>query len=623
MQVINILFLAGFLALSVPIIIHLLKNKKVKKVWLGSLRFLEAARKAQRRKRNLKERLLLLLRICAVLLLVFVFLRPYSGANQEYDKDDNATIILIDVSGSMSGKYKNKRMLNAAQNKAKELVGELEGKTNLTLAAFADDIVEIDNLEELQQTSGASTNYQKAIQWAQKRLLAAPKKHMDIIMISDMQRIGLQYDVEIDLPEFINFYIYPILPAGNSNQGILVAQIPEAIVGKTCKLYPELILSGDLPEKYEVNLLIDGEVVDGKISNIENGLKWKPETKGWHNAEIQLKTNDAWQFDNQFFFRIYAGALKSVLVVNGYNGQSRFTNASYYVEKAFNVNENEAYKSVNLSVKNKFNVSTEDLVVFCDFPGFSSKEETDFMEYIKNGGNAIFFIGDNSNTKQLNTLSQRGVFPAELEEIPNRTSRPILKWDEKHRALGLFKSRKYGNVSSIIFSEAFSLKPNEETTVLASLNNDNPAIVEIAHGKGKVIAIANSATRKYSDWPISRMFLPLVRELSIYLTGESEQNKTEDFKISSILNERILAGDSEIKPLTNFNSEESKIEFIGREAFLTTLGIHSPIDDVVELKKQKSSFSKKRQHENELFHWAGIGLLFFLLVEGFVSYLPK
>ncbi len=621
MQFINLLFLLGALALSIPVVIHLLKNKKVKKLWLGSLRFLQEAKKSKRRNRNLKELILLALRLLALAALVIVFLRPYIGSNQDYDVSESSTILLFDVSASMGGTYNEKSMFKEALEKAEDVLQKLEGKTNVSIAAFADDVIELESLKDIKLTTGAGTDYMKAINWAKDRLLAAPKRNMEIVMFSDLQASGLPQTSIESLPEYINFYVYPVLAAGDKNVGVRLEESPNAFIGKTCSINPEVLTSGNASPQGLAEIYVDKHLV--QEGSLEKGLKWKPEKVGWHEAEIRIKNEDAWAFDNSYRFKMFAGDAKSVLIVNGRKGKSRFTDASYFVEKAFSVSASSSQTDLNLQLSNEYRAGKENLVVFCDFPRFSDKGKEEFERYIENGGNAIFFLGDETNIEQMNALSQKGVFPARLSRLSAPFTRPIGNWDREHKALSLFKSLEYGSLTSLVFNETFNLKPNDNAKVLASLNDENPVITEVSYGKGKVVVVAGSATRNHSDWVVSRMFLPLIRELGLYLTGESERMQKAKTAVSSIWDVYSDRTDSLSQAVVNFNLEESQVACVSKEEFLNALRIHPINENIVVNKNKKISQSKKRMHNKEWFHWAVLALVFLLIVEGFISYLIK
>ena len=71
------LYLIGALGLAIPVILHLLHDRPKNKQAFGSLMFLDKTKPPVDRKRRPTHLLLLLLRCLALLLLAFVFARPF------------------------------------------------------------------------------------------------------------------------------------------------------------------------------------------------------------------------------------------------------------------------------------------------------------------------------------------------------------------------------------------------------------------------------------------------------------------------------------------------------------------------------------------------------------------
>src|SRR4029079_3660216 len=71
------LFLAGAVAASIPIVLHLLKREPEVHVKFSAVKLLRAAPVEHSQKRHLRELLLLALRVTALLLLAFAFARPF------------------------------------------------------------------------------------------------------------------------------------------------------------------------------------------------------------------------------------------------------------------------------------------------------------------------------------------------------------------------------------------------------------------------------------------------------------------------------------------------------------------------------------------------------------------
>ena len=76
-DVINQWFLAGTAMALVPIIIHLVQRRRIRKVVFSSVRFLRTMSRRVVRRRRLTELLLILLRTLALAALALAFARPF------------------------------------------------------------------------------------------------------------------------------------------------------------------------------------------------------------------------------------------------------------------------------------------------------------------------------------------------------------------------------------------------------------------------------------------------------------------------------------------------------------------------------------------------------------------
>ena len=104
MSFLNPLFWLGMAALAAPILVHLVRRSRAKRVEFPSLMFVRRIPQRTMRRKQLHNLLLLAMRCLAVLLLVLAFTRPYfsGGSNTEASSGGNrASVILLDRSFSM------------------------------------------------------------------------------------------------------------------------------------------------------------------------------------------------------------------------------------------------------------------------------------------------------------------------------------------------------------------------------------------------------------------------------------------------------------------------------------------------------------------------------------------
>ena len=140
------LYLIGALGLAIPIILHLLNDRPKNKQAFGSLMFLDKTKPPVDRKRRPTHLLLLLLRCLALLLLAFVFARPFVTVDDPAaagKRDRQWLTVLLDRSASMQ----RGDLWQQAKAKVETALGQLGPGDHFTLYAYGDTaerLVDID-----------------------------------------------------------------------------------------------------------------------------------------------------------------------------------------------------------------------------------------------------------------------------------------------------------------------------------------------------------------------------------------------------------------------------------------------------------------------------------------------
>src|SRR6478609_4119844 len=126
----NLAMLAGLVALSVPVIIHLLLRRKKKRLRFSTIQFFLQRDERSSQRRKLQNWLLLALRLLICALLVFVFARPYlrNSARAGADQQPRRVVIVLDRSLSMQANAANGPKWTQAIDAARQVVSGLATK---------------------------------------------------------------------------------------------------------------------------------------------------------------------------------------------------------------------------------------------------------------------------------------------------------------------------------------------------------------------------------------------------------------------------------------------------------------------------------------------------------------
>ncbi|MFN0243458.1 MAG: BatA domain-containing protein [Planctomycetota bacterium] len=127
---VNAALLWGAALASIPLIIHLLNRQRHKPMAWGAMRFVLAAYKKTRRRVQMENLLLLLLRMAAILLLAFALARPFTGRQSPLaglTESRRDVIIVLDGSASMGYRESVETVFERAVARARAIVRDLDG----------------------------------------------------------------------------------------------------------------------------------------------------------------------------------------------------------------------------------------------------------------------------------------------------------------------------------------------------------------------------------------------------------------------------------------------------------------------------------------------------------------
>ncbi len=205
-------FLIGAAAITIPLLLHLLRREVAPEVPFTAVRLLRQSPVERAHRRRLRDLLLLAARVAALLLLAAAFARPYVQAA----RTDQFRVVAIDRSYSMGGAARFGRALELAR----QAVDEAGTGEQIAVIAFDDraDVVAAPGsaanarsaLSGLTPGFGA-TRYRAAIEAARDVAAGASGR---IVVITDLQRAGWEGEPSATLPVGLQLEIKDVGEAG-------------------------------------------------------------------------------------------------------------------------------------------------------------------------------------------------------------------------------------------------------------------------------------------------------------------------------------------------------------------------------------------------------------------------
>ena len=524
-------FLAGMVALAIPLLVHLRHRNKEKPYRFPSLMFLEQLPIRTSARQRVTDWPLLLLRALAVALLVLAFARPvFTERNASAtDTRTKAVVIALDRSLSMS----HSAVWPAALDSARAIVRALGGRDRVGIVFF-DDAAEIaqrltdDKAAALAVIASAKpvmrgTRFAPAIRSARQMLLDAPYAAAQIVLISDLQRAGVTGVAALDLPASVTLRAIAIAPPSRANSAVravesrritegrrpmlaVKARVRSHELGTPRTITATLTLSGRDAATQSVTLVPDGETV------ITFAPVAAPE--GAVEGRVSLEA-DALAADDRFAFVVpREDVLHVALVLPDDIGSDE----TLFLERAVAIGRAPEIRidRVRASAVTPTLLQQHAVVMYWDVVP-TDASNTALTSFVSNGGGVVLYAGRRS--------AARGTLPSLLPaKITGMADRMIDRGGSlrdvrfEHALFALFRetSEAFAGVRLLRYARVDAPR---DADVIARFDDGLPAIMERRVGAGHVIALALPLDLQNGDLPLQPAFLPFVRQLLLHTSG--------------------------------------------------------------------------------------------------------
>jgi len=190
--------LLGAAAAAVPLLLHLLRRRRVREIAFSDLRFLEEVRARRSRALGVRRWLLLLLRMLAILLIVAAAAGPRLGGRDGGDPAPAALLVVLDASASMRTEQDRGTRFDAALAAAGEAVASLPAGAVVQVVLAGPRPRAVFNgwtgagagaaaaLRAVAPTEGAG-DAAAALAEAAAWVAEAPQRPVSLLLISDLQ----------------------------------------------------------------------------------------------------------------------------------------------------------------------------------------------------------------------------------------------------------------------------------------------------------------------------------------------------------------------------------------------------------------------------------------------------
>lgn len=554
MTFLNPAVLFGLLAASIPILLHLLNLRKLKKIEFSSLQFLKELQKNKIRRIKLKQWLLLALRVSIILFLVLAFARPtikgvaIAGITSSakttavFILDDSFSMNFIDTKGSY---------FNQAKSIAIELIKQLQDgdEVALILTSHNDnkEIVPTKNLNDLIKTinelkiSYITNSLNNSLVKAANLLDKSKNYNKEIYIFSDFQKSSFNINNSIsDLSQLLNdkvkLYTIKFGRENFNNLGIDDFKLNTQIFEQGNPVSTKAVITNYSDHSISnviVSLFINSERASQKSISLDKGksteviLETTLKNSGYQELMAFLEDDDLIE-DNKRFIEINIPEKLPIIIFYDDANDIKF------LKLALSSSQNQSKIEIDERKLNQINSVDLSKYKAVFIVGSEEYKNSDKLKnYISNGGGVFLMPGSNSSFNNFKILcsSVSLPLPQTLIELDMKKKSFITfnEIDFQHPMLSDFfysqnklqKKEEQKIESPEIFSYFRILTEGKGRSII-NLSDNSSFLSEYKSNKGKVLLLNISPTLKHSDFPLKSIFVPLMYKSVFYLSSENQ-----------------------------------------------------------------------------------------------------
>lgn len=545
MSFINPLFLIAGSAVLLPIIYHLIRKLRARKVRFSSLLFFKATPKELIRKRKLQDLILLIVR-CAVLgLLAFAFARPFIREQSIPligEAQEKSMVILID--GSYSMQYDDR--FDRARSEALKSIQNSGPADEIAVVLFSDEAYQVSELSsDIQmhvnivengiQVTNRTTDFYKPLKLAEDILKTAAHEAREVLLFSDMQTNGWTRQFENwKMNPNIHFIPVKISDGTEVNAAITAFDLQEKRSGETqvAQYGLQITATGEEDLSTEVSLWVNNDRIEmrdherkafDQMVFQQQGLK-----EGVYQGYLSLARDDL-LIDNAHYFSFTVEPQPLILCVEPAY-QSAKSNA-FYLENCFDLGEESLFRfeSGSANLLTSGGVAGKDVLFLANHSGFTDRQIELLKSVIDRGGVVILSFGDRLDMQRYSeNLSALGIgtIADKVFVRDMQSSNAIIgEVDFRHPIFTIFEETGTGDIFKPEFREYVRVVPDSAVHVLGWYDTGEPFLIECAYGRGKIVVMTSSFNTEWSDFPVNEIYLPFVYQLVKYgVSSETSKN---------------------------------------------------------------------------------------------------
>jgi hypothetical protein len=562
---------AGAVAVTIPVIIHMIHLARAPQVPFPTLRFLKSAAERTARRRRLENILLMVLRVFLFGLLAFALSRPFFKERFSLfeEQRSSAAVLVLDNSYSMNVRSEQATRFSKAKQEARAILDSkwrpAQAAVLLTNpgAAPAPQALCLDRATLFSQIADAQISSGKAdlvgsVKAAYALLDKVQSAEKRLWILTDRQALSWQGLENLEEPrKHPDIPVAVIRPTEPSftNVAVTSAEVVSRsrVVGMPIRVDAMIRNCGPAPEKRSVLLFVDdfGQARQKQTADLTAaGAAGSSQTvsmthvfekPGPHRLLVAIEGTDSLDVDNSRRIGLVIADRIPVLVVKQREADVKFQDPDFYLVRALDPvgSTSEfawAIKPVEVTA-DRFDAAAldqYDVVFLNNVAALKAEAVRALADYVARGRTLVIFCGPEVDPRAYNSLfvdqvpRQGGLLPARLKE---RVGDAVLKTTVERVTQVRGQSPYLEDLvesadiyQDVLVYEYFRTEAAQADAVLARLSGGDPFLLLKQFGEGRVLLFTSTATTEWTTLPIRNLFLPLMMRV-VHLSSRGQNQR--------------------------------------------------------------------------------------------------
>lgn len=513
-------FLAGLLAVALPVWLHLLRRRDAPPRPFPSLMLFEPRQESSVRRRRLRYLLLLALRCLILVALALAFARPYRETAAAGARD-RLVVLALDDSFSMRQGDRMER----ARRAALEELARLRAGERVQVLAFSSAVRALTQAGQdrsaaraaiMSLEAGDGRNSYAELSRALRLIAEAERGLVVAHVFTDLQQSAMPASFrDLALPAAVRLELHRAAEEGPGNWTVEAVDAPSAVyAARKVRLRATVASYASEPARRRIQLVLDGRTLETRDLDLPAGGRAAVEfllpemSHGAHRGELRLEPADAFPADDRRLFAFERRDPRPALFVH----EARDRRSWLYFATALEASGLGAFRleSVTPEQLSGRQLAQYAFVVLSDVASLPGDFAQALQDYVESGGGLLVALGP--------TAAARGALPWPVTGViangeSEASYRAVTEMDRGHPCLD-----GQGLWEGVRFYRAVKAEM-EGARVLARLSDGWPLLWERQVGAGRVLVFASAFDNLANDLPLHGVFVPFVERSAAYLGG--------------------------------------------------------------------------------------------------------